>query len=166
MPIYAANRLKDRVPRSHHRVIRCWSSAHFERVRVLLLAHANAPQAEQGCTLSASRRAADGWPCDRHSTGRWSAPPLRARRLVSPRPCPTSPMACGAHVRSFSDSRVTIEAASRFQTRASAAGSIADRVAKGFTVPMELLVGSGGLTSWRRASATSPGPPDFPRPLR
>src|SRR5687768_13539065 len=72
------------VPRSRHRVIGCRPSTHSERVRLLLLANANAPRAEQGCTSSTSGRAADGGPCDRRSTGRRLAPPLRTRRLVSP----------------------------------------------------------------------------------
>ncbi len=80
-----------RVPRSRRRVIGCRPSAHAERVHRVLFAHANAPRAGQGCTFSTSCRAADGRPCDRRATGRWSAPPVRTRRLISPLPCPTSP---------------------------------------------------------------------------
>jgi len=53
-----------------------------ERVRRLLLANTNAPRAGQGCTTSTSCRAADRGTCDRHSTRRRLAPPLRAARSV------------------------------------------------------------------------------------
>ncbi len=50
------------------------------------------------------RPIAPSGPCDRHSTGRRRALPLRARGVASPRPCHSSAIACGADVRSFWDS--------------------------------------------------------------
>ena len=73
-----------RVPRSRECADGGRSSPRVERVRRLLLTNANASRPEQRCTRSPSSRAADGWPCDRHSAGWRLTPPLRpASRVVS-----------------------------------------------------------------------------------
>jgi hypothetical protein len=87
------------VRRSRNRLDGGRLAAGAARVRRVLLTNTNAPRPEQGCTCFPSSRAADGWPCDRHSAGRRSAPRLRACRVVLVPSLSPLAVVCRADVR-------------------------------------------------------------------
>ena len=87
------------------------------------------PRPEQGCTCFPSSRAADGWPCDRHSAGRRSAPRLRACRVVLVPSLSPLAVVCRADVRTAPRLSRSWSRQTCWRSKVKRCGSILDTVA-------------------------------------